>query len=47
MSDYSISKNDISNDSENIKLPLIDFKLIPKQKSINDISKNDDDNNNN
>ena len=46
MSDYSISKNDISNDSENIKLPLIDFKLIPKQKSINDISKNDDDNNN-
>ena len=27
MSEYSISKNDISNDSENIKLPLSDFKF--------------------
>ena len=45
MNENSFSKNEISNDSEIIKLPLIDFKLIPQQKSINDVSKNDDNNN--
>ena len=34
MNENSFSKNEISNDSEIIKLPLIDFKLIPQQKSI-------------
>ena len=41
MNEKSFSKNDISNESENLKLPPIDFKLIPSQKDINDISKND------
>lgn len=42
MNEYTISKNDLfSNDSENLKLPLIDFKLIPSQKNINETSKSE------
>ena len=41
MNEYSITKNDLSNDSENLKLHLIDFKLIPSQKNINETSKNE------
>ena len=40
MNEYSISKNGLNNDSDNLKLPLIDFKLIPSQKNINETSKN-------
>lgn len=43
MNEFSISKNDLNNDSENLKLPLINFKLIPPQKNINETSKNEND----
>ena len=46
MNENSYSKNENSNESENIKLPLIDMKLIPSQKNINDVSKNENDDDN-
>ena len=46
MNENSYSKNENSNESENIKLPLIDMKLIPSQKNINDVSKNENDGDN-
>jgi hypothetical protein len=46
MNENSVSKNEISNESENIKLPLIDTKLIPSQKNINDVSRNNNNDDN-
>ena len=46
MNENSVSKNEISNESENIKLPIIDIKLIPSQKNINDVSRNENDDDN-
>lgn len=41
MDENPITKFDINDESENIKLPPINLKLIPPQKNINDLSKNE------
>jgi hypothetical protein len=46
MNEISFLKNDISHDSENIKLPPIDCKFIPYQRNINDITKNENEDGN-
>ena len=46
MNEISFLKNDISHDSENIKLPPIDSKFIPYQRNINDITKNENEDGN-